>query len=81
VRFHHLVRDQAVEVISVAPGSPAARADIHMGDWIVALDDRPTASVDDLHRALAEQGSGLAVTLHLVRWKERLQVQLIPESV
>jgi S1-C subfamily serine protease len=81
VRFHHLVRDQAVEVLSVAPGSPAARAGVHMGDWIVALNDRPVASVDDLHRALAEQPPGHPVTLHLVRWKERLQVEVLPESV
>jgi S1-C subfamily serine protease len=81
VRFHQLVRDQAVEVVSVAGGSPAARAGVHMGDWIVALNDRPVASVDELHRALAEQPTGTPVTLHLVRWKERLRVEVVPESV
>jgi len=81
VRFHHLVHDRAVEVLSVAPGSPAAQADIHMGDWIVALNDRPIATVDDLHRALAEQPPGQAVTLHVVRWKERLQVQVVPRAI
>ena len=81
VRYHHLVRDQAVEVLTVAPDSPAARAGVHMGDWIVALNERPVVSVDDLHRALAEQPRGRAVTLHLVRWKERLQLAVFPESM
>jgi S1-C subfamily serine protease len=80
VRYHHLPREQAVAVVSVEPGSPAARADLHLGDLLVAINDQPISSVDDLYRHLADCAVGRAVTLTVVRWTERVEVVVLPQE-
>lgn len=48
----------------VNPGSPAERAGLKVGDVIVAVDDKPIASVDGLSQALnAAVGSSVKLTL------------------
>jgi S1-C subfamily serine protease len=78
VRFHNLPSGFAVEVISVERGSPAARAGIHMGDFIVAAGETAVSSVDDLHRFLSEWPIGREVELTLIRRTERLTVKVVP---
>jgi len=43
---------------SIHPGSPAEAAGLKVGDVIVAVGDKPIASVDDLTAALGKLGSG-----------------------
>ncbi|MEW6443322.1 MAG: trypsin-like peptidase domain-containing protein [bacterium] len=78
VRFHGLAAEFAVEVISVEQQGPAARAGMQAGDLIVAIDGKVVASVDDLHRFLAEWRLGDAVTLNVVRGRERLDLEVTP---
>lgn len=66
-----LLADQAVEVVEVLRGGPAAAAGVRAGDWIVAAGGRIIAGTDDLHRFLASLKSEREVTLQVVR-KERL---------
>src|SRR5262249_59354790 len=42
-----------VEIVTVEPGGPAAVGGLQSGDWIVAVDEHPTATVDALHRRVA----------------------------
>ena len=58
----------------VNPGSPAERAGLKVGDVIVAVDDRPVASVDALSEALAA-GAG-SVKLTLARGATRREVMV-----
>jgi S1-C subfamily serine protease len=69
---------RGVAVRSVEPHSPAQRAGVQPRDVIVALDNRPIASVPDLHRALGVDAIGSALWLDLVRGKEKLRLRVQP---
>lgn len=77
VRELDLLSDQAVRVVEVEPGSVAARSGIQADDLIVAINDRITASVDDIHRLLAKAGLDAPVDLTLVRGKRRIEQRLV----
>jgi S1-C subfamily serine protease len=78
VRFHNLTGDSGVEVISVEPPGPAGQAGIEVGDILVALNGQGVASVDDLHRYLAEWPIGQEVRLTLIRGREKLEIGVVP---
>jgi S1-C subfamily serine protease len=78
VRFHRLRAEYAVEAISVDSKGPAAQAGLREGDLIVAINDEPLSSVDDLHRFLAEWPIGEPVVLRLIRGLERLDLKVRP---
>src|SRR5208282_952251 len=54
VRFYELAKESGALVLSVEEKSPAQRAGVREGDVIVALEGRPIAGVDDLHRVLTD---------------------------
>jgi len=62
VREHDLLSDQAVEIVEIAPRSPAQSAGLRPGDLLVAVNGRVITGVDDLHRML----SGLPVARQLL---------------
>jgi S1-C subfamily serine protease len=78
-RILGLVQGSVVEVLSVSPQSPAARAGLRVGDWILALDGKPTASIDALLRLLGPDQVGREASLSLVRGRERLTIGVTPE--
>jgi S1-C subfamily serine protease len=76
--YHHGLGAAAVEVQSVDPNSPAARAGLTDGDLIVKLDERAIESVDDLHRALRDREAGKTLRLAVIRRGARLDVDVTP---
>lgn len=78
VRELDLLANQAVEVVEVVPEGAAQAAGLRPGDWIVAINDRVIASIDDLHRVLTRLPVGQTIVLHLVRQGEPLQVEVEP---
>ncbi len=78
LRVHGLKGDLAVEAVSVAGDSPAGLGGVQAGDLIVAIDTQSVSSVDDVHRFLSEWPIGQAVTLSVVRGKEKLEVAVTP---
>jgi S1-C subfamily serine protease len=62
-----LDRTGSVEVLQVAPGSPAERAGIRPGDRIIRLDERPINTVEELRRHLERATDGTAVRVGLLR--------------
>jgi S1-C subfamily serine protease len=60
-------RDTALLVVNVAPGTPAAQAGIIVGDIVLALDDRPIESPEDLLDLLVGDRVGRAATLRVLR--------------
>src|SRR5688572_8195997 len=65
VRFYNLPSDRGVLVISVEKQSPAEAAGLDEGDLIIALDDEPISSIDDLHRLMTQKRFGHAVSIQV----------------
>jgi S1-C subfamily serine protease len=80
VRFYDLPRESGVVVISVTDGSSAQRAGLREGDVIIALDGKPVAGVDDLHRLLTEARMGVSSSLTVLRRTEKVELQVVPEE-
>jgi S1-C subfamily serine protease len=73
-----LTQTTAVEVSAVEPGGPADQAGLEEDDLIVALAERPTASVDDLHRLLTELPVEVPAAVMLLRGERRLERMVLP---
>lgn len=80
VRFYGLARETGVVVVSTEDRSPARRAGLREGDVIVALDDKPVAGVDDLHRLLTDAQVGARCALTVIRHTDRLILPIFPEE-
>src|SRR5437867_6088259 len=80
VRFYGLARESGVVVLGVEDRSPARAAGLREGDVIVALDDKPVAGVDDLHRLLTDAQVGARCELVDIRHTERLTMSMVPEE-
>jgi S1-C subfamily serine protease len=81
VRFYDLQQESGVFVMSVADGSPAQKAGLREGDVIIALDGKPVAGVDDLHRLLTDARVGVSSPLTVLRYTEKLGLKVVPEEV
>jgi S1-C subfamily serine protease len=77
-RHHGLEQHSGVEVMSVESGGPSARAQVRVNDILVALDGKPVASVDDVHRTLTQWEIGAPLRVALLRRVERLEVDITP---
>jgi S1-C subfamily serine protease len=75
-----LAAPRGVVVVSVEPESPAARAGLRERDIVVALDDQPIGTVDDLHRELTEDRIGARIRLTVVRELEKISLEARPED-
>ncbi len=80
VRFYDLPKESGAMVLSVEENSPAKRAGLRDGDVIVALEGKPVAGVDDLHRLLADIRGGVSCSLTLLRHTEKLELWIVPEE-
>ena len=80
VRFYDLPKETGALVLSVEDNSPAKRAGLREGDIIVALEGQPVAGVDDLHRLLTDLRVGVSCVLTVLRWTEKLELQIVPEE-
>ncbi len=80
VIYHNLTSDLAVEVVSIVSDGPAVKSGILKGDLIVAINGQVVSSVDHIHRFLSEWPVGKAVTLTVIRGKERFEKEIIPSD-
>jgi S1-C subfamily serine protease len=78
VRFFELSADYGVEVMAVAPQSPASQGGIREGDVIIAIDGHEVVSVDHIHKYLAEWPVGSPVLLTILRGQDRMQIEVVP---
>jgi S1-C subfamily serine protease len=60
-------RDSGLLVVQVASESPAERAGVLLGDILVALDGRPTATAEDLQAVLIGERVGRPVPVEVLR--------------
>jgi S1-C subfamily serine protease len=73
-----LAARELVEVLTVAPASPAAQAGLQPGDRILSFGELPTPSVDALGRALSEWPPGRAARLVVLRSGRLLELTCVP---
>jgi S1-C subfamily serine protease len=78
VRFHKLVAESGVFVISLEKNSPAERAGIYEGDIIISFKGNPVAGIDDLHRLLTETEVGISSSIMILRRTELKELKIIP---
>jgi len=77
--YHHNIAGAAVEVQSIEPGTPAARAGLRDGDLLVRFADQPIASIDDLHRVLRSWPAATPAALVVIRRGARVDVAITPD--
>ncbi len=70
----------AVMVLDVEPGGPAARAAMNKGDVILTFDNVPLTCVDHLHRLLVAERAGTDVRLDVLRAGTPLGLTVRPEA-
>jgi len=73
--------DTCVEIVEVVDGGPADRAGLRPEDLILAVDDTPTTSVEDLQRLMSAELIGVRVTVRLLRAGRSLEVDLVPAEL
>jgi S1-C subfamily serine protease len=78
VRAHRLSAPTGVRILSVEPGGPAARAGLLDGDVIVEFAGKSVATIDDLHRLLADDPAGVKVTVRVLRRVDVVTVEVTP---
>ncbi|MDQ3822451.1 MAG: trypsin-like peptidase domain-containing protein, partial [Actinomycetota bacterium] len=76
-----LGRREAVEVVDVMEGGPAARAGLRPEDLVVAVDGTPVETVTDLQRLMVGELIEATVKLEIWRGERRLQLELVPEEL
>ena len=76
VRALDLPVARAVEIVSRDEQGPAATADLRSGDLIIEVNGAPVDGIDALHRQLSRHPVGTAITLHVVRRMQSLNIKL-----
>ena len=70
-----------VEVVDVAPGSPAAAAGLRPEDLIVAVDGNAVADVGEVQRLMVGDRVGAEVALEVIREGRPLELRLVPAEL
>jgi S1-C subfamily serine protease len=70
-----------VEVIEVAPGSPAERAGLHVEDLVVELAGSRVHGVDDIQRLMVDELIGAPIGIVVLRSGEPLRLELVPREL
>jgi S1-C subfamily serine protease len=78
VRTYRLTAGTGIFVVSVEQNSPAQRAGVQEGDFIVALGNQSTPDIDALHRLLTEFQRGTSISLTVLRGTEKLVLHAEP---
>ncbi len=74
-------RDNAVEVVEVLEGSPAADAGLRPGDLIIEADGEPVGDVGDLQRLMSGERIDKRVPLRIDRRGRLERVEVVPREL
>ena len=73
-----LVRQNGIEVVEVAPGSPAQRAGLRAEDLIVELGGGPIERVDGVQQLMTQDAIGRPMPVRVLRGDRVLDLELSP---
>lgn len=74
------IRTQRLEVVDVATGSPAARADIRSGDILLSVNGHKVQSREGLFLSMRHYGAGESLQLKLLRGNEPYTARVTLEA-
>jgi predicted metalloprotease with PDZ domain len=69
--FFGAPKDSGVLVSSVVENAPAAKAGVRVGDLIISVNGKPTASARDLRLAIRDNHAGDSIRVEVIRGKSR----------
>jgi len=79
MRYYLLKNESGVQVMNVAPHSPAQAAGLREGDIIISLGQEPVAGVDDIHHMLTGDVIGKKLDMIVLRnFTTRLEMTITP---
>jgi S1-C subfamily serine protease len=78
LRRYELTQTQGVEVVALEAGGPADQAGLLEEDIIINLGEKPTESVDDLHKLLTQLPVGIPASILVLRGERRLERMIVP---
>jgi S1-C subfamily serine protease len=79
VRYFNLDHNTAVQVMGVAPMSPAQTAGLKEGDVIVSIGGQQVSTIDDVHRLLNKEAIGKSFDVVALRdWTNRIDLRVTP---
>jgi S1-C subfamily serine protease len=73
-----LGRSAGIELIDIAPGSPAGLAGLLPEDIVVAVNGKPIESVEELQRQLSAEAIGAPQSLTVVRSGTLMELEVRP---
>ncbi len=76
--YHHSLGAAAVEIQSIEPNGPAARAGLKDGDLLVKFAASKIEGIDDLHRALRSWPPSTQASLVVIRRGMRVTIEITP---
>jgi S1-C subfamily serine protease len=79
-RRFELTQTAGVEIMAVEKGGPADQAGITEEDIVVSLAEKPTASIDDLHKLLVQLPVGVPSPIVILRGDRRLERWVVPDD-
>jgi S1-C subfamily serine protease len=80
VRHHDLAVESGARVMSIEPGSPAAKAGLVSGDIVIGLGDEPVTGVDALHRLMTADRVGEKLRLAVLRLTRKIDLEIVPAA-
>jgi S1-C subfamily serine protease len=75
---NHLQTKSGVYVFEKITGSGISNKDLQVGDIIVEFDDKPVATVDNLHKYLTEKAIGKKISLTVLRGGRKQTIMVVP---
>ncbi len=79
-RYYNLNTDRGVLVTNIIPRSPAQKSGVTPGDVIVAINDSPVATIQDLKDEIDKRRIGDSVNLSVVRGTKNGKIDVLIEG-
>ena len=79
VRYYDLPTESGLLVEGVISGGPSERAGLRERDIIVRFAGQPVSGVDDLHRLLTAERSGVTAEVEVLRGTELRKLSVVPQ--
>lgn len=81
VKQYNLDVKSGILIQNLEPDSPAYNSELQQGDVIIRYDDKPVATIDELHKLLDDTTIGKTAELIVLRNRRKERVRVIPAEM